>query len=151
MFFRSLYLIFFVLYIPLLITITFFYPERERLFKTREYHLIPFQNVIAEIKDPAQYDTPGYWRIFAAGLVGNVVLFLPLGFFLRFFIPYKKTIILCYGIAVSICIELVQLIFHLGVCDIDDVILNTAGLYMGILCCMTLHPATKRAAGKFRS
>lgn len=97
------------------------------------------QGTIAQINDPAQYNTPGYWRIFAVGLAGNFLLFVPIGFFLRFFIPRKNFTVWLYGLALSITIELTQLLFHIGVCDIDDVILNVAGTYAGIGVCCILH------------
>lgn len=138
-FIRKLYLFGFLIYLPFLIIITFFFPERERAAKTYEYHFIPLESTIAQIKDPAQYNTPTYWQVFTESLAGNFILFIPLGFFLRFFISHKKLTLLLYGMALSMLIELIQLIFHLGVCDIDDVILNSAGTFAGIALCSFFH------------
>ena len=71
--------------------------------------------------------------MFAISLGGNILLFIPLGFFLKYFIGKKNGIVLMYTIIISVCIELTQLIFHSGVCDIDDVLLNSAGAFVGIL------------------
>lgn len=138
-FLKTIYSFFLLFYIPFLITITFFYPVRERTAKTYEYHFIPLQTTIAAITSPAQYNTPGYWRIFAEGIAGNFLLFVPVGFFLRVFIPRKNFTLLLYGLALSVSIELTQLFFHAGVCDIDDVILNGLGTFAGIGLCCVVH------------
>lgn len=135
----KIYICALLIYIPILFIITFFLPVRERIAKTYEYHLIPFKNIIAEINSPAQYNTPGYWRIFAEGLIGNFLLFVPVGFFLKFFIARSNSTTLLYAMLLSVLIEVIQLIFHLGVCDIDDVILNSMGAFAGICLCTALH------------
>ncbi len=77
--------------------------------------------------------------MFAISLGGNILLFIPLGFFLKYFIWKEHIIVLLYACAISVSIELCQLIFHLGVCDIDDVILNSVGAFTGILFCGLVH------------
>lgn len=68
-------------------------------------------------------------------LLGNVVVFIPLGFLLpvnfKGIVPFKKYLPL--AVSLPVFIELVQLIFRLGCCDIDDVILNIIGLLSGYL------------------
>ncbi len=66
-------------------------------------------------------------------LIGNVVMFIPLGFFIpSVFSKYSaflKSVSVC---AISIIIvEIIQLFTLLGSCDIDDFILNIAGVIMG--------------------
>jgi glycopeptide antibiotics resistance protein len=121
-----------LVYIPTIIYFTFFSPKRERSSKIFEYHFVPLESTIAQIKDPAQYDTPHYWRIFAFGLAGNFLLFLPLGFFLKVFIQRKTVTLLLYAVCISVLIELLQLVLRIGVCDIDDVMLNSAGALAGM-------------------
>lgn len=66
-------------------------------------------------------------------LVGNVVLFIPLGWFLpyiwakfrAFFKTVSAVILLIAGV------EIVQYFTRLGSCDIDDLILNLAGAMAG--------------------
>ena len=66
-------------------------------------------------------------------LVGNVVMFVPLGWFLpavwQVFRGFFKTVI--FGITVVCLVELLQYITGLGSCDIDDLILNTVGIILG--------------------
>ncbi len=64
----------------------------------------------------------------------NITLFLPFGFFAGYL--FKKTPlwkILLYALTFSICIELIQAIFHIGSCETDDVLNNTLGTFLGWL------------------
>lgn len=62
----------------------------------------------------------------------NVILFIPLGFFLPFL--YKKynrlANIVLAGFLISLSIELVQM-FDIGTTDINDLIANTLGTFLG--------------------
>ena len=63
----------------------------------------------------------------------NILAFVPLGILLpmlgrRF--QRLKIILLC-GFLLSVLIESTQFLLHLGWCDIDDVINNTAGAVIG--------------------
>ena len=77
-----------------------------------------------------EYDSLNYNQIAEAIL--NVLLFMPLGLLAGAAIRRKrflKTVGLCCGISVEI--ELLQLITKRGVCNIDDVIHNTLGCFIG--------------------
>ena len=86
-----------------------------------------------------------YWRMLEQGaseallrhaiinLVGNVAVFIPLGWFLPFIWEnmrsFLKMLLLTTG---CIClVEICQLITNLGSCDIDDLILNLVGISLG--------------------
>lgn len=63
----------------------------------------------------------------------NIVLFIPFGFLLPFL--WKKGSwwrVLLVGLLASITIELLQYTFHLGCCDVDDLIHNSAGTLLGL-------------------
>lgn len=123
-----------IIYTLILISVAFIFPVRERTSKTYEYSFIPLKNTLHQIHDPAQYSTPGYWLMFFISIAGNFLLFIPFGFLSCLLFPKKtKRIIFFYAVTTSVLIELTQLIFHLGVCDIDDVILNGLGAFAGIL------------------
>lgn len=73
-------------------------------------------------------------RLFAlVNLGGNVLLFIPLGFFL----PMLATT--CRGwwkgmlwlLLILLAVELTQLVTRLGTCDVDDLLLNLAGTQLG--------------------
>ena len=66
-------------------------------------------------------------------LVGNVVMFIPLGYFLPMILPKCKNflVMLFCAVLVIVLIESVQFITALGSCDIDDLILNVPGIIIG--------------------
>lgn len=77
-----------------------------------------------------EYDSLNYNQIAEAIL--NVLLFMPLGLLAGAAIRRKrflKTVGLCCGISVTI--EILQLVLKKGVCNIDDVINNSAGCIVG--------------------
>ena len=86
-----------------------------------------------------------YWRLLKNGasksllrhavinLAGNVVMFVPLGWFLprifRGFQGFFRTVLFSAGLVCMI--EAVQYITGLGSCDVDDLILNAVGVALG--------------------
>lgn len=68
-------------------------------------------------------------------LVGNVVMFVPLGFFQPYLIAglrkWHKTLLTTT--VLILMVEVVQYITGLGSCDIDDLILNLAGAWLGYI------------------
>lgn len=69
----------------------------------------------------------------------NIVLFVPMGFFLTRFFRLPSWVAVAVCCATSVCIEVAQLtgIFHLypcayRICDVDDVITNTLGGAVGV-------------------
>ena len=75
-------------------------------------------------------------------LVGNVVMFIPLGFCIpRIFPPFQgffKTFLAC--LILVLAVEMIQYFTMLGTCDIDDLILNMAGVIIGwLLHCIRKH------------
>ena len=76
------------------------------------------------------YHVPNYKLI--AELVLNVLLFVPIGFLAAAAMRRTKMLVLT-GIACcfSMTIEVLQLLFRRGVCNIDDVIHNTFGFVLG--------------------
>ena len=66
-------------------------------------------------------------------LVGNVVMFIPLGFFQPYLLEslrkWYKTLLTT--VVLILVVEVVQYATGLGSCDIDDLILNLAGAWIG--------------------
>ena len=68
----------------------------------------------------------------ALNIIGNIVFLVPIGFLLPFVfvrIDWKKSLAL--AILSGMLIELTQVVLHLGIFDIDDVILNGLGVMVG--------------------
>ena len=68
-------------------------------------------------------------------LVGNIVMFIPLGFFLTEFI--KKCIrirfLIIYTLIIIFTVEIIQLVTLTGSFDIDDIFLNISGAVIGFI------------------
>ncbi len=66
-------------------------------------------------------------------LAGNIIMFIPLGFFVPSVFPKHSTFFRCIAFCsiIILAVELIQLFTLLGSCDIDDYILNMAGIAMG--------------------
>lgn len=72
-------------------------------------------------------------RLFFKNVIGNMILFLPFGFFTSLYLKEEKAKLPILIILVtSFSIELVQMIIG-RVFDIDDIILNLLGGYLGFL------------------
>ncbi len=80
------------------------------------------------------------WIIAGINLVGNIALLVPIGFLVPFVyrnMTWKKTFIL--AAASGLAIEVVQTLLHVGIFDIDDVILNAFGVMIGYFAFLTLE------------
>ena len=79
------------------------------------------------------WNDPMYHRAAVVNLVGNIVMFIPLGFCLPWanapLRRFWKTLLVSAG--VIILVEAVQLVTLLGHCDVDDLILNVFGVVIG--------------------
>jgi len=74
-------------------------------------------------------------RAVGVNLAGNVLAFVPFGFILpiigkRLRSMWKVTVL---GFLLSLSVELLQLIFKVGCCDVDDLLLNTLGALLGYI------------------
>lgn len=68
-------------------------------------------------------------------IIGNTVMFIPSGILLP--VLYRELDrawkVIGAGALMSLCIELIQLLFYVRTTDVDDLILNTAGCIAGYL------------------
>ena len=70
-------------------------------------------------------------RLFYRNIIGNILMFVPFGFFTSFYLKLdKKRIIFYITLVVSIVIELIQLKIGRAF-DVDDIILNLVGSFLG--------------------
>ena len=106
----------------------------EKIFKGelngfRSINIIPLNSIISFIK----LITEGYFTRGFNNLIGNILVFSPLGYFLPML--FKKTKKLRYTILFSLIVSLIyeslQYILYLGSADIDDIILNLLGTIIG--------------------
>lgn len=83
-------------------------------------------------------------------LAGNVIGFLPFGFFLPIIGKSLRNIfkVTLLGALLSLTVELMQLIFKVGCCDIDDLLLNTVGTFLGYVMFMICDKIRRWKYGK---
>jgi len=97
-----------------------------------------FLHVLREVEDPA------IRRHAAVNLAGNVVMFVPLGFFLPVLWEKLRKIYLFLPVTLGIllAVELIQLAAALGCCDVDDLLLNLPGALLGYLAAVLFQKKT---------
>lgn len=71
-------------------------------------------------------------------LLGNIVMFIPIGFFIKLLWNCNDKLTILYGFFISLFIETTQIFIVRGT-DIDDLILNTFGLFLGVVLYRTLR------------
>ena len=70
----------------------------------------------------------------ATNLLGNVLIFLPFGFFMAMASKYRSFLsTLVYSFALSLTVEISQLFMKVGCFDVDDLLLNTIGGILGFI------------------
>ena len=101
------------------------------------YHVLTYQNTgyagvnFTPFKEMFRY-TFGSQK-FMKNIVGNIILFIPFGFFTSYYLNHKKAIVPAFiTLVVSLCAEGIQ--YHIGrIFDVDDIILNVLGGFLGYL------------------
>lgn len=115
----------FYFYIMTLINLTLF-PFRINDFYYTSYNVIPFESIYTII-------SARNIRVILTNVLGNIVLFIPLGIFLKvIWIRINKLQVILISLLISCSIEFTQFFAHgLRTADIDDVILNLIGTIIG--------------------
>lgn len=89
--------------------------------------LIPFKTIIEYTKNVHSLTD---W--FIKNLAANVIMFFPYGFLLPMIGEAKSGVkVIVSGTLLSLVIEIFQYITALGLCDVDDLILNATGVALG--------------------
>lgn len=84
---------------------------------------------------------------------GNIFIFFPMGIIAKFILKKKHKPLLCIiPIAVSLSIEVIQRLLNCGNFDVDDILLNVLGYYLGVLVVLISDRLTlKFTKGKYKS
>lgn len=90
-------------------------------------------------------------RLFIKNVIGNIILFLPYGFFASFYLKPKKTLfVTILTFIASLTIEIVQL--SIGrVFDVDDILLNTFGGMLGTYIYIACHRFSSKIPNFFKN
>ena len=129
---RPVVIVIFCVYLAILAYFLFF-SERYGRGETREYHYN--LELFREIKRYIAYRDQFGVEYFMVNIVGNVLAFLPFGFFVPILSPKNRKFfwVTLYGFEFSLMVELVQLSFQVGTFDVDDLLLNTIGSMLGYI------------------
>lgn len=89
-------------------------------------NVVPFKTIYGLLKEPID-------GFVIQNLAGNIIGFSPLGFLLPILNSSLSSFlkIASVAFAISLTLELVQLVKVLGIFDVDDIILNTLGAIVG--------------------
>lgn len=114
-------------------------------YKHRSLNMVPFKTIFFYFTGADNLYGDDSMTISMVNLLGNVCVFVPFGFL--FPIAFKKLskfpIPVISGALLSVFIEIMQ-IFVERSSDIDDVILNTIGAFLGFTCYGLLSLTNKR-------
>ncbi|WP_164553391.1 VanZ family protein [Brevibacillus marinus] len=126
---RKIFLVLFAVYICLLLYVTLFsHPPYGYGMYTIKWN----PTILAILTS----DEPLAFKV--RNLGGNVLLFMPFGWLFPFvlgrFQKRSALFTVAAGLAASLAIETIQWVTSIGIFDIDDVILNSLGVVLGLLC-----------------
>ncbi len=94
------------------------------------YNLIPFKSITEYFSRFVNHNIN--FTTFVANMLGNLLLFFPMGVLLPCFLPKMRGVgFIALGVGMIVSAELIQYFSTLGALDIDDVILNSVGLVVG--------------------
>ncbi len=134
----------FICYMILLVYFLFFSEEygRTEPYTTYQYNLEPFRELKRYLLHRSQIGN----GLFLINVVGNVAAFMPFGFLVP--VMYREQrrdrhyrghyfrsflFVTFLGFLSSLGVETVQLVTKVGSFDVDDLILNTAGVVLGYI------------------
>ena len=89
-------------------------------------NLVPFRTILSYLQSGKGL------MIVGINIIGNIVLLVPIGFLFPFVyrnMTWKTSLVL--ALAAGLALEGMQLVFHVGIFDVDDVILNGLGVMLG--------------------
>ena len=125
MIFKKIYRIFILPYTIFLLYLMFLGFGREQ-HETNIVRLLPFVSTILFVQNTTS------WESIIINLFGNIIMFIPFGFLgwlnTKYF-SFKKLIV--DFLSVLIIVEALQYLTRLGVFDIDDLALNSLGVWIG--------------------
>lgn len=125
MIFKKIYRIFVLPYTIFLLYLMFLGFGREQ-HEANIVRLLPFVSTILFVQNTTS------WESIIINLLGNIIMFIPFGFLgwlnAKYF-SFKKLIV--DFLSALIIVEALQYLTRLGVFDIDDLALNSLGVWIG--------------------
>ncbi|TCO75039.1 VanZ family protein [Marinisporobacter balticus] len=127
--YKKIFFILFLGYVFYLFYLVFFSDYYGRGSNQTSYNLILFNTIIEYLSFKHSI------KNIMVNIGGNILAFVPFGFFLP--LVFKKANsymkVLIGSFTLTCFIEMMQYIFDVGTCDIDDVLLNVMGGLLGYI------------------
>ncbi|WP_219837895.1 VanZ family protein [Paenibacillus sp. R14(2021)] len=101
------------------------------------YNVVPLHTIKLYVVHAGRFDL-NYWLV---NLVGNIAVFAPLGLTVPYICRLKLLKFTVVFVLALFLLESLQLLLQRGSFDIDDILLNTVGAWLGFAC---LHLIRKR-------
>ena len=89
-------------------------------------NFVPFKTIVPLLIGPGNH------LIATVNLIGNIIPFMPIGLLAPLVfrsISWQKALVL--GVVTGLTFEMMEVVFRVGIFDIDDVILNAFGVMVG--------------------
>ena len=117
--FRELINLFFLMYILIIFHVVTFYDV-----DWSTYNLVFFKEIL-------RYEIGS--ELFFRNIIGNIVMFIPYGMYMTYYFDLKRPfLVIILAIVLSTAIEITQ--YFIGrVFDVDDILLNVVGAFLGFL------------------
>lgn len=130
---RILLQLLFLAYVALMLWLLFGQRLDRGMTARENWNLVPLKTLKLYMQIIAHSANADLLRHAFINLAGNVVMFLPLGFFLPAIWKKQRNFFLCLLTAalIIVVIEAVQYATMLGSCDVDDFLLNLPGAMLG--------------------
>lgn len=109
-------------------------------------NFIPFKILIETFQEMFVENNFHY---FVISFLGNIVMFIPIGFLVSILFKIKDFVVISIVFSFSLFIEINQL-FLVRSTDIDDLILNTFGGFLGLLLYKLLYRKYKNKLDKYK-
>lgn len=85
------------------------------------------------------------WKEIVIIVLGNIVMFIPFGFLGWIFPQFKELKTLLYAfVSAIVIVEALQYFTRMGIFEVDDILLNTFGVYLGWLLCKLIEKKFSR-------
>ena len=130
----------FVVYVIILVYFLLFAEDFERDVTSLDYryNLIPFKEIARYLNNSEVFGIGGV----LLNIAGNVAVFVPFGFLIAVLhkVFRKVHISIFAAAAFSAIMETLQLLTKVGSFDVDDIILNTLGGFLGLILFFILKP-----------
>lgn len=102
-------------------------------WQVKPANLRPLHGIMKMIENASKFDDKTTRRIVFINIVGNILIFSPFGFFMPVLENKLRRfwLVVLIGLGISLSIEITQTLLSARVFDVDDLILNSFGTWLG--------------------